>query len=736
VETLAPHTADSILPTPTPPVVQPVLDHDSFQNEATFSSLGNGTYGDTDSQGMNFEYSTDYDFDFPAVYEALNAWITPAALVDADAIASPLRRDTTQQPPSNGPCSVEQSKRVQKAWPRKRASAVVRMVRHLWRHAIEHNADNLFSKPTDTASPRAARSRWNMDNECRDRLMRECDTILLPAEKYSGRVTAPGSPNISMQVDQDVEVEGLSPQTPRLKFPSAETLDMSIDFYFRRFHPNLPVLHQATFDAKLTPSSLLLPMCLIGLSILNPRGAEEFVRQYLGKMIRYCRLDLTYKALGKGGAQQLLTSLASSLLVLYLGLSSKSSVDEHQAHMLAIQTLFIADRHGIFCAHETETLTAEVFQHTGSDRSLWTAWARVESLKRLILCLISIDSAFTFLLDLAGNIGLDRLEVALPCDSSLFDAPSAAAFFSKVESGSAIVMRQADLTKMSTEEVAGLTEYGLRVLLDVVALKEAVARHKVLPNPLAASAHFAFVPASMYAADKRTSKIAGTLVHISNTHQDLVRGNNATVALFWNHSCMAIMADLDRIQMACGRAGLDASQKSLTDLAIWASTASARRALLHAAQIFRVLTRYRVGDNKVLIHESLLCNAAMVMAIYVFVRSPSVRHQAAPDSQPLELLHDVDWSAIGDQGLCTPPDDDDEPRLGSHGTSSAAASFISNGGNFSFGGECYGDHGGSARKLVLNCAQLLDEITTRDESEHSHLLRTIGDFLNVAEQAS
>ncbi|KAK5275372.1 hypothetical protein LTR40_013134, partial [Exophiala xenobiotica] len=204
-------------------------------------------------------------------------------------------------------------------------------------------------------------------------------------------------------MEHDVEVQGLSPRAPALTFPSTETLDMSISLYFRRFHPVLPFVHQATFDAKSTPSSLLLPMCLIGLSILNPGGADEFIRLYLGKLLRFCRLDLTYKGLGKGGAQQLVTSLASSLLVLYLALSCERLVDVHQAHMLAIQTLFIADRHGMFSAHVGETITQTMLHDVDQERA-WKAWARVESLKRLVVCLISIDSAYTRMLDLAANI--------------------------------------------------------------------------------------------------------------------------------------------------------------------------------------------------------------------------------------------------------------------------------------------------------------------------------------------
>lgn len=210
----------------------------------------------------------------------------------------------------------------------------------MWRCAVDHDADNLFSltsimMPSSSAARKSSRSRWNMDDECRERLVSDCETNLLPAENYTGGVTAPGSPRISVPSEQDIEIDGLSPQAPRLKFPSTEMLDMSIDFYFRRFHPVLPFIHQASFDAKATPSSILLPICLMGLSILSPVGVEDFIRPYLGKLIRFCRLNLTYKGLAKGGPQQLLTALASALLVLYLGLSCEELVDEYQAHMPA-----------------------------------------------------------------------------------------------------------------------------------------------------------------------------------------------------------------------------------------------------------------------------------------------------------------------------------------------------------------------------------------------------------------
>lgn len=185
----------------------------------------------------------------------------------------------------NNSMSMEQLKRIQQIWPRRRATPVVRIIRTLWRDVIQNEADNLFCEPnTGDARPFSGpshqwTSRWHVDDECRTRLMKYCDAIQLPTNRQRFRKVQPDSPPPSSHMEK--EFEGLSPGAARVKFPSVEMLDMSLDLFFRRFHPVMPFIHQATFDAKKAPASLLFPMCLIGLSILDPRGSENLIRPHL-----------------------------------------------------------------------------------------------------------------------------------------------------------------------------------------------------------------------------------------------------------------------------------------------------------------------------------------------------------------------------------------------------------------------------------------------------------------------
>ncbi|EXJ65598.1 uncharacterized protein A1O5_11125 [Cladophialophora psammophila CBS 110553] len=685
--------------------------------------------------GFDLSALCGYNLDFPSVFDALDRWITPAPTADQSMLPFSPSGQENRNATLFDAASLELSKRVQQAWPRRRAYPVIRVIRNMWRCAAEHTADNFFSNAllagqSGSQNASSPSSRWNMDDECRARLMSDCETNLLPAESYTGGVTAPGSPHISVpSVQEEVEVEGLSPHAPRLPFPSTETLDMSIDFYFRRFHPVLPFLHKVTFDAKLTPSWLLLPICLIGLSILNPGGAEDLIRLYLGKLIRFSRLNLTYKGLGKGGAHQLLTSLASALLVLYLGLSCEKLVDEYQAHMLAIQTLFIADRHGMFSAHDGETVALDMFQSFSSPVEQWKAWARVESLKRLVTCLISIDSAYTRMLDLAANIGIERVEVVLPCDSTLFEAPSANVFFCRVESGASMMTHQVDLAAVPLgggSSISALDSLGVRALLDVLSLREAAYRHKLLSKATSSSRLTSFVPSLAYAQNGSASNIARALVSIATTKMPMIH-QDAPAVLTWNHLCLLLCADIDRVQTACSRTGLEASHKAMRDLLLWSRTSSARRAAVHSAQIFSILSQRRVSDFKTLLPELVLSNAALVMAMYICVSHWNDHSY----TEPTELLQSPDWSGIGDEGFCMRSRLEDNDRLATT-VNNQAWRFIVQGGAFTFGGETYSPGAVSARKMVLVYAQLVDEISPRPGSEHSRLLRTIGDFLGAA----
>jgi hypothetical protein len=709
------------------------LSGDAQHDHTSATNIRGNSTTTTDALLSDYDYPFDLSLDLPSMDWVFQTWATP--LPNASVAESTVNTSPADAEPSfdhvNQQLLVSRAHKVRKAWPRKTASPVICMVHKLWHHAIEHPQHNLFSKSlvarasasSDGKRPRS--SKWNFDEDCRARLIRDCEERFLPVEKYDGGVTAPGSPRITIATTGDTaEVEGLSPQSGRSRFPSVETLDMSIDFYFDRSHPVIPFIHKATFDAKLVPSPLLFAICLVGYNGLNPVGARNFVLAHVGGLMRYCRLDLTYKALGKIGAQTLLASLASALVVLYLCLDLSSVVDIHQAHMLAIQTLFIADRHRLFRAGEAGSLSEVAMGYNKDRKSFWTAWARVESLKRLVLSLIMIDCAYTRMLDLAAIISIDRVEAMLPCTALLFDSSDETSFYSRLELHTSI-MPVAELSNPDFEASAE-NEFSLRVRLAYLSLVEAASRHRLLPNNPALANSFS-APTLVYHDDTQAAKFVQNLLQLALPCSDITGRSRPAIWLMWNYLCLSLVADINRVQTACGKDGLTASRHAIAELRHWASSTHARRAVVHSSQIYNLASRHRIGDDKTLCHEAMLSTSAMVQAIYFLVHDTTDEKQYSA----MDFAGELDWASLGPTGLL-PSVSSMQPDAGAFQHEVRMIhNFISDGRDCPVEGQPQPASISAARKVLLKFAQLLDETSSHGIAEHSELLRTVADFFSA-----
>lgn len=187
--------------------------------------------------------------------------------------------ETTNSPPMA--FSAPQMLRIRRLWSRQRPKPGIRLIRKLWKRVIHHEADGIFSAPQDSCpsseqpAPNSScqMSRWGMDEQCRNSLIQYCkelDDLVRHEESIEEEM---GSTPRSAS-EQSFSVSEAT-------FPAMEILDSSLGFFFQFFHPILPFMHKSTFDAKNTPSLLLLSMCLVGLSYMDRTGTRAFVLRYL-----------------------------------------------------------------------------------------------------------------------------------------------------------------------------------------------------------------------------------------------------------------------------------------------------------------------------------------------------------------------------------------------------------------------------------------------------------------------
>jgi hypothetical protein len=163
----------------------------------------------------------------------------------------------------------ERFQRVQSCWPsRNRRSS--RLMPDLWQSLILSDCTNILSEvpygATETPLSERERknSRWGLDEECRSLLQSALNSAAARSDSYVDTSSSSGDAVASPRVEE-------------IQFPPAEILDIALEMYLYYFHPTLPIIHIPTFSAKNAPRTLLLCMCLIGLSILGTAGAAKFV---------------------------------------------------------------------------------------------------------------------------------------------------------------------------------------------------------------------------------------------------------------------------------------------------------------------------------------------------------------------------------------------------------------------------------------------------------------------------
>jgi len=167
----------------------------------------------------------------------------------------------------------ERFARVESCWP-SRARKSSRLIPILWQSLVSVDYTNILSEipsgviETPISERERRTSRWGVDEECRD--------LLQGALNNAPRATSLRSDSCADTVSSSGEA-ATSPGNEGIHFPPAEILDIALEMYLYYFHPTLPIIHIPTFSAKNAPRTLLLSMCLIGLSILGTAGASRFV---------------------------------------------------------------------------------------------------------------------------------------------------------------------------------------------------------------------------------------------------------------------------------------------------------------------------------------------------------------------------------------------------------------------------------------------------------------------------
>lgn len=403
----------------------------------------------------------------------------------------------------------------------------------------------------------------------------------------------------------------------------------------------------------------------------------------------------------------------------------------------------ITQRHGLFAASEGQILDMSMFEGVPDIGLRWNAWSKVESGKRsvisfpsasihhsltpvtrVIVGLLLLDSWYSTLLSTSPIIVPESIQIIMPCDEALFKAHSSMRWTQLIRSGKRILMPTA-LAPSENINIPALEgpvdEFSIQAVLAMIQLRQSEAYHRLLSN----RASYPFAPCHTYAMDGRARCLPSLQSQISNVYGEAMDRLNPNALVMWHHMCMMLTADIQIFDFAAGRAGPAPARKALDDIAEWSQTPAARRACLHAAHIYKAMTNRKASDDPTFHSVFSLFSAALILGLYTFMAPAAASGLSSVGS--VELMDDIDWQQVGTEGFTSFM----EPR-GSQAfspTNNPAVNFIRNGATIYLRGAPVQGGYQSARRILLDYANLLKDSGKWSVKKFSYVLHIMSDVL-------
>ncbi|CDM26469.1 transcriptional regulator family: C2H2 zinc finger and Fungal Specific TF [Penicillium roqueforti] len=589
-----------------------------------------------------------------------------------------------------------------------------RLINSLWRDIVMSPVDNIFSvqslHPPNEASA-VEGSRYGFDENCRRRLYAAFGPMTLSAHMQSppDRNIPPATPVSTLNYSD---------------FPPAEILDMALDLFFRIFNPLLPFVHLPTFSANKVRPSLLYVMTLVGMTLLGTKGTTAFVSRNFSGTLEKVTAEFGGCSMGLESASGTVTLFATVLLLLNLAGLTGEKVHLEQCQPLYINVMSVAQRHGLFSATEGQILDMTLFETVPDNEMRWKAWSKVESTKRIIIGLLLLDSWYSSFLSTGPITVPDSIQLILPCSEALFSASSSIQWKHLIRGGkrilSSTILAPSENISIPTLE-APADDFCIQAILAIVQLRQSEAYHRLLSN----RASYPFAPCHTYAMDGRARCLPSLQSQLITNYSETLDRLNPNALITWHNICMTLTADIQIFDLAAGRAGPNPARKALDDIREWSQTPAARRACLHAAQIYKVMTNRKASDHPTFQSMFSLFSAGLVLGLYTFMVPASTSSPSSVGS--VELMDDVDWRSVGTEGFTSFM----EPR-GSQAlapTDDPAVNFIRNGATIYLRGLPF--HGGYqfARRILLDYASLLKDSGKWSVKKFSYILYIMSDVL-------
>jgi len=343
----------------------------------------------------------------------------------------------------------------------------------------------------------------------------------------------------------------------------------------------------------------------------------------------------------------------------------------------------------------------------------------------------------------------EETELPVLCPDVLFSYHSVVKWRAFIDSSGDLTLLQSVPYNIQSPP-NGLSGFGLQIFLSCIWLDILTSRHRISAPVRCSLQNQAPSPSltQILAADARYQSLAPGLVHVFKAYGPELTNGNANSVILWHLLCLNMTTNLPTIEDAAGRNGPEAANAAVESLRIWADSPHGRRAFLHSAQNYLLITQHRKSDGIMLHSEMAFFTAALVMGFYLLT-APTFK---SSDRASLDVFDELDWEKVGSEGIdyasessflfssspavlaaasqfTTPPVPPGHPRASTSSIPSVpAVEFIRHGGNVSFRQAQYTSYG-ATRRSFMNFAAQLEDVGKWNSHEYCKVLRILSDTL-------
>jgi hypothetical protein len=339
------------------------------------------------------------------------------------------------------------------------------------------------------------------------------------------------------------------------------------------------------------------------------------------------------------------------------------------------------------------------------------------------------DSWLSELFSMNPMIDSHSLAINLPHSTVLYEAPNCHIWSLLLnETSTKNNILEISSHDFSLPDLQGpIHAFSMYGLLCSVLLRVSADTHRLVSSSdmIPADQHH-HTPWKICQLDKRASIDGPLLISLIKVYDETLRRSNPNCIVIWHSACLLLTIDVNVLARAAGREGPELMAQARFDLSRWAGTAAARRACLHAAQVFRTLSNRKPTDGTAFQSVRTLFLSALVLGMYILI-GPDHPGSGDFNETRFDLAStDLDWKVIGDEGMCDPTPN---PSVEVFELEDPAIEFIRHGGPIVLDGKVYRRGPRHAQRIILEFAGLLDEVGTHWMADHARLLYMIHDTM-------